>query len=129
MKKFLLILFIFMFCLSGCSNDELTIENKIKAEIEYVEKNCSIFVKNFDDGEYIKEGVLDTEKIKYDTSVFVNSLDVIEDDLRYVKLNEDILKNIDVIIQNMNNYYQNNEYDNLKNEYTNLYKVFETLEK
>ena len=129
MKKFLLILFIFMFCLSGCSNDELTIENKIKAEIEYVEKNCSIFVKNFDDGEYIKEGVLDTEKINYDTSVFVNSLDVIEDDLRYVKLNEDILKNIDVIIQNMNNYYQNNEYDNLKNEYTNLYKVFETLEK
>ena len=92
MKKFLLILFIFMFCLSGCSNDELTIENKIKAEIEYVEKNCSIFVKNFDDGEYIKEGVLDTEKINYDTSVFVNSLDVIEDDLRYVKLNEDILK-------------------------------------
>ena len=129
MKKFLLILFICMFGLSGCSNDELTIENKIKAEIEYVEKNCSIFVKNFDDGEYIKEGVLDTEKINYDTSVFVNSLDVIEDDLRYVKLNEDILKNIDVIIQNMNNYYQNNEYDNLKNEYTNLYKVFETLEK
>lgn len=129
MKKILLVLCVCIFGLSGCSNDELTIENKIKAEIEYVEKNCSIFVKKFNDNEYIKDGVLDTEKINYDAEVFVKSLSVIEDDLKYVKLDEKILNNIAIIIQNMNNYYQNGEYDNLKNEYVNLYYVFESLEK
>ena len=95
MKKIVLVLCVCIFGLSGCSNDELTIE----------------------------------EKINYDAEVFVKSLSVIEDDLKYVKLDEKILNNIAIIIQNMNNYYQNGEYDNLKNEYVNLYYVFESLEK
>jgi len=130
MKKFFVFMFILIFCLSGCTNEEnLTIENKINSEIEYVKKNCSIFIAKFDSDEYLKDGTLDSEKIKYDTTVFLNSLPVIVDDLKYVKLSDEFINNMNNIIGNINNFSQNNQLDNLKNEYISLYNLFEALEK
>lgn len=130
MKKFLIIVFVLIFCLSGCSNEsELTIENKIESEIEYVKKHSSSFVNDFEGAEYLKDGAIDWEKINYDTTVFLNSIPTIKEDLKFVKLSDEVINTIDSVTKNINNYSQNKQLENLKNEYNNLYNLFESLEK
>ena len=121
-------LFVAMVLLTGCSNEnKLTIENKISSEIEYVEKHCGIFINNFDNGEYIRDGILNSEKIDLDINTFIDSLSVVIEDLRFVKLNEDIINNIEIVIQNIRENTKNKQYDKVKNEYINLYNWFKTL--
>lgn len=126
--KLLFLLVAIMFCVTGCSkDDELTIQNKIDAEVGYVENGVEIFLKKCEKNEFLKDGVFDWERVGAENSIFLSAFSTIEDDLAYVKLDTTSIDNIKNTVQKIDNYVLNKDYDNSRIEYGNLYVLFENL--
>lgn len=99
MKKYIknfLILFFLLFTLSGCSNvqeNETSIEDKIKQEIEYIEDAIFNITNKYAKGEYIKDDALDWQAIFEDEESINNVLETIVLDLTEIDVsNDEILK-------------------------------------
>ncbi len=125
---FIIILFSIVFTITGCSDkEELTVENKIQAEKEFVKSGVEIFLKKCEDNEYLKEGNIDWDNISQENLTFINSFPTIEADLAYVKLDNNQINNIKNIIQNINTNIQNKDLDKVREQYSNLYIAIENL--
>lgn len=125
---FMLIVIISVLVLSGCSkNNELNIQNKIEAEVEFTERGVEVFLKKCELDEYITNNEIDWKKIKDENAVFTNSFSVIESDLLFANLNSIKIDEIKNKIINIDNYVNNNEFDNLRKEYADLYISFESI--
>lgn len=122
-KKIYLLLFVVIsiFFITGCTNENLNIENKINAEIDFCENRILVFLKNCEYDEYTKDGNLDWESILNSTKDFTNCFPTIEADLSYVKYDNMKIEEIKTILQNINNYAENKDLNKLKVEYGNLY--------
>lgn len=129
LERFLLVVLIFVITISitGCTNKELNMENKIESEIDFCEGRILVFLKKCEYNDYLENGIYKWVDIEKDTNNFTKSFFTIESDLNYAKYDKNKIEDIKVILQNMNNYAITQNLENLKLEYSKLYSMITNI--
>ncbi len=129
-KKYIIIFFLVLICLTGCSfkgTDNKTIEDKTNEEIHYIEECIFTLVNRYAKEEYIVDNYLDWKIIKEDAEKINNSIDTIILDLEEVKVSNDDLINFRNEVNNLNIGISNEDEREFLERCSYLYSMLPTI--